>query len=207
MSSVHKDAKAFFTEAYRVGFVPSEAAGAAAAEFESSFFDRETQAHPGSTRRALDIGCGRGSHAVMLAERGWQVTGVDYVPDAITAARQRPGAESVDFVVGDASELAACAQGPFDFFLDGGCYHGLSPEDGWGEGVQALAAPDATLLMVAFDPWPGSKAPPNVPSGTTLDEVLDRLPGWQLTDDDLMPDAFRPVPQPAHFYRLQRTTA
>lgn len=47
--------------------------------------------------------------------------------------------------------------------------------------------------------------PPNVPAGTTLEEILSILPGWTLLSDELMPDAYRPVPQPAHFYRLRNT--
>ncbi|MFT4087813.1 MAG: hypothetical protein QM658_11820, partial [Gordonia sp. (in: high G+C Gram-positive bacteria)] len=67
------------------------------------------------------------------------------------------------------------------------------------------AAPDATLLMVAFDPWPSDPAPPMAPAGVTLDQILEVLPGWELLADQLMPDEYRPVPQPAHFYRFGRT--
>lgn len=207
MFNVHQDAHAFFAEAYRTGFVPWERAAAAGADQEARLFDAEDAAHPAPSRRALDIGCGRGHHALMLADRGWRVTGVDFVAEAVDAARRLPGAERVDFVVGDAADLTACVTGPFDFFLDGGCFHGLGADEraGWGRGVVALAAPDATLLMVAFDPWPdGQSAPPNAPVGTTLDEIMSVLPGWTLIADESMPDAYRPVPQPAHFYRLRR---
>ncbi len=206
MFNVHQDAHAFFTEAYRTGFVPWERAAAASAEQESALLDLEDAAHPAPDRRALDIGCGRGRASLMLAERGWRVTGVDFVAEAVEAARQLPGADRVDFVVGDAADLTACATGPFDFFLDGGCFHGLSADEraGWGRGVVTLAASGATMQIVAFDPWPaGQPTPPNVPSGATLDEILEVLPGWTLLSDDLMPDAYRPVPQPAHFYRLR----
>ena len=202
---VNVDSREFFTEAYRTGFVPWEAAAAAGEAEEAASLDREDAIHPVGQRRALDIGCGRGRHSALLAQRNWQVTGVDFVPEAIEAARARPDAAGIDFVVADVSDLASAVSGPFDFFLDGGCFHGLSvPErTGWGRGVTALAAPGATLLMVAFEPWPTTPTPPNVPAGTTLDEVLSHLPGWELLSDDLMPDAYRPVPQPAHYYRLR----
>ena len=33
--------------------------------------------------RALDLACGTGRHALWLAERGWQVTGIDLVPQSL----------------------------------------------------------------------------------------------------------------------------
>ena len=37
--------------------------------------------------RALDLGCGTGRDAVFLAMRGWQVTAVDHLPDALERAQ------------------------------------------------------------------------------------------------------------------------
>ncbi|MFT4127080.1 MAG: class I SAM-dependent methyltransferase [Gordonia sp. (in: high G+C Gram-positive bacteria)] len=204
INDVNAHSREFFAAAYRTGFVPWEVAAAAGAADENAMLDREDATHPAGRRRALDIGCGRGRHCALLARRGWQVVGVDFVPEAIAAARARSDTAAVDFVVGDAPDLTSVVAGPFDFFLDGGCFHGLSPQEriGWGRGVGALAAPGATLLMVAFDPWPSTPRPPNVPAGASLDEIREVLPGWAVLADDLMPDAYRPVPQPAHYYRL-----
>lgn len=45
------------------------------------------------TKRALDVACGRGRHALLLAERGYRVDAVDYAPAALAtlqnAARER----------------------------------------------------------------------------------------------------------------------
>ncbi|MFT4109975.1 class I SAM-dependent methyltransferase [Propionicimonas sp.] len=204
---VNLEAREFYAEAYRTGFVPWEVAGEAGLADEQAFFDREEAAHPAEHRRALDIGCGRGRHSALLAERGWEVTGVDFVPEAIEAAGARPDAANIRFVVGDAADLTSVTSGSFDFFLDGGCFHGLSPNErsGWGRGIEALSAPGATMLMVAFDPWSSTPIPPNVPAGTTLDGILAVLPGWKLLSDDPLPDTYRPVPQPAHYYRLGRS--
>jgi 2-polyprenyl-3-methyl-5-hydroxy-6-metoxy-1,4-benzoquinol methylase len=43
--------------------------------------------------RALDAGCGHGSDTLWLAERGWQVTGVDFAATAL--ARARASAEAL----------------------------------------------------------------------------------------------------------------
>ena len=37
--------------------------------------------------RALDLACGEGRNSIWLAERGWQVTGVDFSSVAIERAR------------------------------------------------------------------------------------------------------------------------
>ena len=77
--------------------------------------------------RALDLGCGTGTNVIYLAQHGWETIGVDFSPIAIQQARQKakdtPGAT---FVEGDVSQLSHLGiQGPFDFVLDIGCFHGL----------------------------------------------------------------------------------
>ncbi len=37
--------------------------------------------------RAVDLGCGAGGNAIGLAQRGWEITGVDLAPKAIRSAR------------------------------------------------------------------------------------------------------------------------
>ena len=53
--------------------------------------------------RALDLACGEGRHAVMLAGLGWDVTGVDFSEIAIAKARARSVEEELDiqFVCAD----------------------------------------------------------------------------------------------------------
>jgi SAM-dependent methyltransferase len=54
--------------------------------------------------RALDVGCGEGADAVWLAERGWQVTGIDISEVAVGRARaaaERVGV-AVEWISGDA---------------------------------------------------------------------------------------------------------
>jgi SAM-dependent methyltransferase len=45
---------------------------------------------------ALDLGCGSGRHAVLLAERGWQVTAVDFSDEALRQAREHARTRGVD---------------------------------------------------------------------------------------------------------------
>ncbi len=46
--------------------------------------------------RALDLACGEAQNAVWLAERGWQVTGVDYSQVAIAKGRDRAAREGLE---------------------------------------------------------------------------------------------------------------
>ncbi|MGV9877753.1 class I SAM-dependent methyltransferase [Streptomyces sp. NPDC003006] len=56
-------------------------------------------------RRVLDIGCGTGVFALLLAERGTEVVGVDPARASVEVARAKPGAERVRWLVGDATAL------------------------------------------------------------------------------------------------------
>jgi cyclopropane fatty-acyl-phospholipid synthase-like methyltransferase len=90
--------------------------------------------------RALDLGCGTGTNAATMAQRGWQVVGVDFSPQALSRARRRLRGLSPapQFVLGEVTRLEGVA-GPFDLALDIGCYHALSA-DGQARYVQAIAS-------------------------------------------------------------------
>jgi SAM-dependent methyltransferase len=56
-------------------------------------------------RDVLDIGCGTGTFACLLARRGLTVTGVDPAGASLAVARRKPGADRVRWVQGDAADL------------------------------------------------------------------------------------------------------
>ena len=56
-------------------------------------------------RRVLDVGCGTGTFALRLADRGIEVTGVDPAQASLEVARSKPGADRVRWLVGDATRL------------------------------------------------------------------------------------------------------
>jgi SAM-dependent methyltransferase len=56
-------------------------------------------------RRVLDVGCGTGTFALLLADRGFEVTGVDPAGASLDVARAKPGAERVRWIHGDATAL------------------------------------------------------------------------------------------------------
>ncbi|MFJ7250959.1 class I SAM-dependent methyltransferase [Kitasatospora sp. NPDC098652] len=56
-------------------------------------------------RRVLDLGCGTGVFALLLAGRGIEVVGVDPAAASVEVARAKPGGERVRWICGDAGEL------------------------------------------------------------------------------------------------------
>jgi SAM-dependent methyltransferase len=55
--------------------------------------------------RVLDVGCGTGTFACLLARRGIEVVAVDPDAAAVEVAQAKPGAERVRWLVGDAPGL------------------------------------------------------------------------------------------------------
>jgi SAM-dependent methyltransferase len=58
-----------------------------------------------NARRVLDIGCGTGAFALLLADRGIEVIGVDPAQASIDVARAKPGSGRVRWICGDATTL------------------------------------------------------------------------------------------------------
>jgi SAM-dependent methyltransferase len=56
-------------------------------------------------RSVLDLGCGTGVFALLLADRGIHVIGVDPARASLDAARAKPGADRVRWIHGDASAI------------------------------------------------------------------------------------------------------
>lgn len=58
-------------------------------------------------RSLLDVGCGTGTLALLAAERGIDVVGVDPASASVEVARAKPGAEAVRWIVGTVADLPA----------------------------------------------------------------------------------------------------
>ena len=68
----------------------------------------------------LDLACGTGRMALYMAVQGYQVTGVDIVPEMIARARQKAAelSVSIDWVVADARTFHLQRQFPFIYMLE-----------------------------------------------------------------------------------------
>lgn len=62
----------------------------------------------GKGSKILDVGCGTGRHSVELAQRGFQVTGLDFSPGMLAVAREKASRHgvSVDLIEADATEFS-----------------------------------------------------------------------------------------------------
>ncbi|HSD25122.1 MAG TPA: class I SAM-dependent methyltransferase [Solirubrobacterales bacterium] len=159
---------------------------------------------------ALDLGTGSALWAVRVAQRGWDVTGIDIVEKALRRARERAEEAGVEMrlVQGDVTALSEAGVGSgFRLVLDTGTFHGLSDDqrEAMGREVSAIAAPDATLILDCFAPR--RRGP--LPRGASQEEVEGAFPGWEVTDvevADTEPDALaRLFSFEERFYRLRRT--
>lgn len=76
-------------------------------EKECDFLEKVFKKFSGSVKTILDFGCGTGGHALILAERGYEVLGVDCSQEmldiAINKARERN--LSIEFIRGDITNI------------------------------------------------------------------------------------------------------
>lgn len=101
-----------------------------------------------AARTVLDVGCGTGSLACMLAARGVQVVGVDPAAASLDVARQKPGAEAVRWIHGDATilpplsvDLATMTANVAQAIVDPAAWAGTLA------GVHAALRPDGRLVF------------------------------------------------------------
>lgn len=124
--------------------------------------------------RALDIGCGAGTDSVYLAQRGWDVTALDFIPKALefTQARAREAGVSVTPVEADIT--AWRADQPFDLVLDHGLLHNLDPvrHAAYRQTVLLGLADDGDFILLHWHPlFPGQGNGKMGPRRVSRDEI------------------------------------
>jgi SAM-dependent methyltransferase len=197
--------------AYTIGFHPWEdlAEHAPYAGKLLELVAREEDGYGPPHGSALDLGTGSAVWGVRLAQRGWEVTGVDIVERALRRARERAEEAGVDMhlVHGDVTALreAGIASG-FRLLVDTGTFHGLAEaqREAMGREVTAVAAPDATLILDCFAP----KGRGPLPRGASRSDVERAFPAWEITDVEVADSDPDPIARlfrfDERFYRLRR---
>jgi hypothetical protein len=112
----------------------------------------------------------------------------------------------VQFIEGDVTALRAAGIGSgFRFLLDFECFHSLNDAQrkAMGREVSAVAADDATLLILAWAPGRGGP----LPRGASREDLEAALPGWKVINEDAYEKSALPRPLKnvdPRFYRLRR---
>ena len=103
--------------------------------------------------RALDLGTGEGRNTIWLAERGWQVTAVDFSAVGLAKAAELAARRGVTGVRWVEADLREYEPGPAAYDLVLLAYVHLPPDE-FGALLQMAAsalAPGGTLLVVGHD--------------------------------------------------------
>lgn len=154
---------------------------------------------------AIDIGCGTGDNSILLAEHGWQVTGVDFIATPLVKAGQKAAAKGLrpTFIQADATRLSTESVGSgFSLAVDSGCLHGMSADDrdAYVRELAAITVPNARLFIAAFLPGRAFGVP-----GISEDEVAARFgPQWTLLASGSEPSMDSNGKDPARFYDFQK---
>jgi SAM-dependent methyltransferase len=132
-------------------------------------------------RSILVPGCGAARDVRFLAERGWDVLGIDFSPEAVAKARANLGPHANRVRYGDF--FAPIAESPFEVVYERAFLCALPRRlwPAWGERVAQLVEPGGTLAgYFYFDA--GDRGPP---FALHRQEELDRLlaPAFERVED------------------------
>lgn len=108
----------------------------------------------------LDVGCGTGTFALLLADRGLRVVGVDPAAGSLAVARAKPGAARVRWIHGDATRLTPMRADVAT--MTANVAQAIVERTAWDgtlRGVRAALRPGGHLLFETRDPscraWEG----------------------------------------------------
>jgi SAM-dependent methyltransferase len=114
-----------------------------------SYFDRGLLKHG----KALDIGCGNGRNSFYLAQRGFEVNGVDFSNTSIEWGKQMAKEQSikVNFLCQSIFEFENKPES-FDFIYDSGCLHHIKPHrrNQYLKTILKYLKPDGYFAMICF---------------------------------------------------------
>jgi SAM-dependent methyltransferase len=103
--------------------------------------------------RVLDVGCGTGALALLLAARGHDVIGVDPAAASVAVARRKPGADAVRWLVGDATSVTVVDRDVA--VLTGNTAQAIWEPSAWAatlEAVHSCLRPGGHLVLETRDP-------------------------------------------------------
>lgn len=151
-------------------------------------------------------GCGRGYEVIDLAERGYDVTAVDFVKEPLDDLRRRMNQRrvTIHLIHADMFELPADLDGTFDVVLEQTCLNALEPR--LHPAYEALAyrlLRSGGRLLGVFMEVPGEDGPPyHCPPGHVM--ALFPAARWIAEGPDpvVPPNPDRPGPE--YLVRLKK---
>ena len=131
----------------------------------------------------LDAGCGTGNTALFFAAMGHQVTGIDFVEEAIRRARSKAAERglSAEFLVKDAMTLNGWER-RFASVIDSGLFHVYSGDEQrrYVQGLANVVQPGGRLFLFTFT----EEAPEGGVSRQQLYEIFAN--GWNIESVELV---------------------
>lgn len=134
---------------------------------------------------AIEIGAGTGTNAIWMAERGFDVLGVDLAPLAVEKARTKMEGRGLSCRFAALDFLAATPpDGPFQFVFDRGCFHVFDEPDErqrFAARVAAILAPGGLWLsMIGSTEGPPREAGP--PRRSAIEITLAIEPALEIVE-------------------------
>ena len=145
------------------------------------------------TGSVLDAGCGTGENTLFFARRGHEVTGIDFLAEPISRAKQKATERGLTatFLVMDALALKELPE-VFDSAIDSGLFHVFNDDDRrrYVEGLATALKPGGKLFLLCFsDQEPGTQGPRRVSAKEIRDAFAE---GWAV--ESIQPTRFEVRP-------------
>lgn len=100
----------------------------------------------------LDLGCGTGRHALWLAEAGARVTALDFSSGMLAAAREKPGAERIQFLQHDLRKPLPFKKAHFDLVLSSLVLEHIEDLAGFYREIARVLKARGRVLLSAMHP-------------------------------------------------------
>jgi ubiquinone/menaquinone biosynthesis C-methylase UbiE len=146
---------------------------------------------PEQGRRAVDLGCGTGHHALILATRFEEVLAVDISSPMLEIARARRARPNITYELRDLRDVSREKDGRFDLVFSASTLHHVPDLDPTLNGIRDLLTPGGRAVLLD-----NVSSTPAVPGWWFRKEAVRRFAG------DLM-ERRRPLPEAIELLRLQ----
>jgi SAM-dependent methyltransferase len=160
---------------------------------EAQFIDRLIRSHAPTAQTILELGCGTGTHAILLAKAGYDLHGVDLSPEMLETADKRRAelppelASKLKFSPGDARTVRV--EGTFDVVIS--LFHVVSYQTTNADLQAAFATAKQHLKpggIFIFDIWYGPTVLTDRPTLRVKRLEDDRIQVTRIAEPQIYPN-------------------